>query len=224
MGETLFHRLLDDEGFGSEGLYVNVSSGRRLGSTHPLLLPLVSCSMVVAVLVGGALVFRQLEQLAEREEAEAFLALQKELREKFETMQEEHLVLPLPAPSCPVSVHKQLRLSGYHSQELFHRYISLSEKYMSTRSTAPDDDNLNWTFMGSLYFCMTVITTIGYGSYTPITKGGKCFLMIYALVGIPCFIVMLTIVSEAVLRPIKKFAKVSARRLWADVGETGHRQ
>mmetsp|Transcript_71329 Transcript_71329/g.126045 ORF Transcript_71329/g.126045 Transcript_71329/m.126045 type:complete len:405 (-) Transcript_71329:150-1364(-) len=43
----------------------------------------------------------------------------------------------------------------------------------------------NWDFPGSMYYCYTLITTIGYGTFAPKTPGGKIFSCIYALVGIP---------------------------------------
>jgi hypothetical protein len=43
--------------------------------------------------------------------------------------------------------------------------------------------NLNWSFAGASFFCFTVITTIGYGNYVPVTVGGRVFIIFYALPG-----------------------------------------
>ncbi|KAL3109038.1 hypothetical protein niasHT_012600 [Heterodera trifolii] len=55
-----------------------------------------------------------------------------------------------------------------------------------------------WQFLGALYFCTVVITTIGYGHSTPITVGGKLFCMMYALGGIPLGLIMFQSVGERI--------------------------
>ncbi|XP_032818640.2 potassium channel subfamily K member 18-like [Petromyzon marinus] len=59
-------------------------------------------------------------------------------------------------------------------------------------STPPDQ--AKWSFMGALFFCCTIFTTIGYGNISPVTSVGKVLCMAYATLGIP---IMLLVVADA---------------------------
>eukprot|EP00662_Eupelagonemidae_sp_cell21_P041908 gene41908-2587_t len=53
-----------------------------------------------------------------------------------------------------------------------------------------------WTFTGSMFYCLTVITTIGYGSFTPGTINGKSFTTVMAIFGIAIVGQLLTSLAE----------------------------
>lgn len=40
-----------------------------------------------------------------------------------------------------------------------------------------------WSIVQAIFFCSTVITSIGYGSLVPVTFKGRIFCMLYALIG-----------------------------------------
>ena len=48
-----------------------------------------------------------------------------------------------------------------------------------------------WGFHDALFFAGTLATTIGYGSVTPETDGGKIFCIIFSMLGIPAFACLL---------------------------------
>lgn len=52
------------------------------------------------------------------------------------------------------------------------------------------------SFIESLYFSMTVITTIGYGYHSPATTAGRVVCMIYAVIGIPLTGILLAWTSD----------------------------
>merc|ERR1719277_1056089 len=43
----------------------------------------------------------------------------------------------------------------------------------------------NWDICGGTFYCFTLMTTIGYGTFAPQTAGGKLFSCFFILVGIP---------------------------------------
>ncbi|XP_070571508.1 potassium channel subfamily K member 18-like [Ptychodera flava] len=110
-------------------------------------------------------------------------------------------------------------------QDLLDNYTSLYSQHQTYLETEKDP----WSFLGSLVFCTTVTTSIGYGYIAPVTMGGRIFCMIYATFGIPLMFVVLinigTIMADVakcacVGSACKKKAKVrpidSKDGKWAD--------
>ena len=56
-----------------------------------------------------------------------------------------------------------------------------------------------WTFTNALLFSFTILSTIGYGRYAPSTTGGRTFLIIYSIIGIPITAVCLARSAERCL-------------------------
>ncbi|XP_006088249.1 potassium channel subfamily K member 18 [Myotis lucifugus] len=50
----------------------------------------------------------------------------------------------------------------------------------------------DWSFLSSLFFCCSVISTVGYSHVYPVTRLGKYLVMLYALFGIPLMVLVLT--------------------------------
>lgn len=71
----------------------------------------------------------------------------------------------------------------------------------------------NWSFGQSIFFSSTVITTIGYGHVAPLSEGGKIFCMVYAALGIPLTLILLTAYVERLLIPTTLFLQFLNSRL-----------
>ncbi|NXL63894.1 KCNKI protein, partial [Chordeiles acutipennis] len=101
------------------------------------------------------------------------------------------------------------------NEELF------KEKIHALLSTVERDWFVNpkdiWTFFGSLFFCCTVFTTVGYGNTYPVTRIGKYLCMLYALFGIPLMFLVLTdmgdILATVLSKSYNEFRKLQSKIL-----------
>ncbi|KAM3960647.1 uncharacterized protein ACR2FA_005237 [Aphomia sociella] len=63
----------------------------------------------------------------------------------------------------------------------------------------------SWNFMNSFVYCLTLITTIGYGHIAPTTTYGRAATIVYAIIGIPLFLIVLADFGKLFTRVIKFF-------------------
>jgi len=60
----------------------------------------------------------------------------------------------------------------------------LKEMQVTCKQQPPLVDSLSWSFAGSMFFSLQMMTTVGYGTHTPVTPGGKAASVLFGTVGI----------------------------------------
>uniref|UniRef100_A0A4W5NET8 Potassium channel, subfamily K, member 18 n=1 Tax=Hucho hucho TaxID=62062 RepID=A0A4W5NET8_9TELE len=78
-----------------------------------------------------------------------------------------------------------------------------------------------WTYDASLFFCCTVFTTVGYGEIYPVTLNGKVVCILYAMVGIPLMLLVITDVGDLMAVLLSR-AYIHLHTLFCRLRQYGH--
>ncbi|XP_077989215.1 TWiK family of potassium channels protein 18-like [Glandiceps talaboti] len=68
---------------------------------------------------------------------------------------------------------------------------------------SPAGTGIEWDWTTGCFFCITVLTTIGYGSLVPVTMHGKIVTIVYAVIGIPLFLIFLAKLGDILVNVIR---------------------
>ncbi|ALC40566.1 CG8713 [Drosophila busckii] len=83
----------------------------------------------------------------------------------------------------------------------------------------PDMDH-QWSFSGAFLYSLTVITTIGYGNITPNSNWGKLVTILYAIIGMPLFLLYLSNIGDVLAKSFKWiYSKVCLCRICPGVAK-----
>jgi len=68
-----------------------------------------------------------------------------------------------------------------------------------------------WDFWGSLVYCATIYTTIGYGHIAPATTAGRVATIVYATIGVPLCLIVLAEFGKLFTRLLKALYSIPRR-------------
>lgn len=61
-----------------------------------------------------------------------------------------------------------------------------------------------WSMIDSLYFCVVTMATVGYGDFSPQTKVGKLFTIVYIFMSIGTFVALCTQLADLLIQRRKR--------------------
>lgn len=100
---------------------------------------------------------------------------------------------------------RAINLVEEYSAVLYESYKQASFENKQSKKT--------WSFWNAVFYCGTIYTTIGYGHITPSTTTGRALTIVYAIIGIPIFLIVLADFGKLFTRGIK-FLWAYVRRLY----------
>ncbi|XP_035735742.1 uncharacterized protein LOC118447656 isoform X1 [Vespa mandarinia] len=142
-------------------------------------------SLVVAYCVIGAYAFESLEADHEKQIKKNVKYLRGNITEKLWKLTKE--VEVLVRENWTLDALRELQ--GFESN-----LFTLLRK--EGWDGSEEENNIQWTFAGALFYSIIVITTIGYGHIAPKTKNGKVVTIFYAVVGIPLMLLCLSNIGD----------------------------
>lgn len=131
--------------------------------------------------VAGGSVYSVLERPAELDHYQRNRFLYKQMQEQYKWAQ------------CD---HGEFKNSEFCERQ---REFSGILKAFFERSGNEMVDHGKWTFFGSIFFVNTLVTTLGYGNFHPVTPAGQLFTVVFGLVGIPLMGYVLSVLGNAVI-------------------------
>ncbi|KAG7999836.1 Potassium channel subfamily K member 18, partial [Nibea albiflora] len=90
------------------------------------------------------------------------------------------------------TVHNQSANASWTREHIVTQVQTQMDQLKPIWSQKPE----KWTFFGSMFFCCTVLTTVGYGEMYPVTLSGKVVCVLYAMVGIPLMLLVILDVGD----------------------------
>ncbi|XP_057316407.1 potassium channel subfamily K member 6-like [Hydractinia symbiolongicarpus] len=105
------------------------------------------------------------------------------------------------------------------TKEIISAVIHASDADAIKIENISEDVDPSWNIAVAVFFCSTIVTTIGYGNLVPVTANGKVFTILYAIVGIPITGFVLARIGGALLKLIEKCDAFLASYIIAVIGK-----
>ncbi|KAL7641760.1 UNVERIFIED_CONTAM: hypothetical protein RMT77_007634 [Armadillidium vulgare] len=146
------------------------------------------CALVLGYSVAGAFLFSWLEQKAIVVPFNATEHIEKCIDQIFNISERHGLFISGDVSLWRMEIIEQMRL---HDLDVTHALQE--DRYDKTE----EDLDERWSIINSLFYCVTAITTIGYGHIYPRTTHGRMVTIVYSLFGIPLMLLCLNNIGDS---------------------------
>lgn len=111
---------------------------------------------------------------------------------------------------CTSNTFNESQFRRLVDQEIF----AFQQKIVKQAQKGSGNGKNQWSFPGAFLYSLTVITTIGYGNVSPRTNWGKVTTIVYAIFGMPLFLLYLSNIGDVMAKSFKWiYAKVCLCRI-----------
>lgn len=182
--------------------------------------------VVVAYLLFGGLIFTLAERPNEVNSVNAVIAERKDLSRLLEERTAAVMAALMAGNSTMTTTEASV---------LIKQVINISASLALSSQVLQAETSPLWTYIPSVFFSATIITTIGslyyystythtflsgcccistagYGNRAPVTAAGRTLFIFYALIGIPICLVFLSLVGEVLSKHVDTLTKYISER------------
>ncbi|CAH0549384.1 unnamed protein product [Brassicogethes aeneus] len=148
--------------------------------------------LVVGYTIAGSFIFMSLEKKYHMKLKQDVYSTRKMYAEKFWN-------ITMDMNPFDEKVYKAIMMDElYTYQKLFVNFTRKGYDGFTDEETSSQ-----WSFAGAFLYSLTVITTIGYGNIFPHTPEGKITTIVYAIIGMPLFLLYLSNIGDIMARSFK---------------------
>ncbi|XP_011196553.1 TWiK family of potassium channels protein 18 isoform X1 [Zeugodacus cucurbitae] len=146
--------------------------------------------LVIIYTIGGAFIFQAIELF------------------EYERLSTHKIIKPNITGKClqkiwDITVTNISFFDNTYYKERVNEILLEFQREIAHENLIEPDIDKQWSFSGAFLYSLTVITTIGYGNISPKSDWGKLVTILYAIIGMPLFLLYLSNIGDVLAKSFK---------------------